>query len=170
MQLRFVFLKSILVLALSSALSLALVLSVPSLAVTGPQPHANYFRPDIFETFVQYLDIAQLDDGRVVMGTFDGVALFDGEDWQLIEIDEVVVVRAVHPDGDRIYVSGIDKFGYLEPDVFGGFEYVDLTSRFEELLDGDFVGNVWRIYATSAGLVFECDAHLLVWHPETEVA
>jgi signal transduction histidine kinase/CheY-like chemotaxis protein len=55
-----------------------------------------------------------LPDGRLLFaGQGDGVALFDGWKWQLLEVETPGTVRAMLVDGDRVWIGGTEGVGYV---------------------------------------------------------
>ena len=69
-------------------------------------PPMRHFTPDV-EAFPQNTAIAVDEAGRVFLGSFDGLLVFDGTDWQLLSTTNGELVRSVAASEDgRVYVGG----------------------------------------------------------------
>ena len=117
----------------------------------------------------QNFAVAQDSTGIVYVANGSGVLEFDGERWQLITMPNQDTARSLAIDAnDRVYVGGFNAFGYLQRDPTGRSQVVDLTHRFEALLDGREFSTVWRVVLTPEGVYFGALRDLFFWDPETE--
>lgn len=63
------------------------------------------------------LCIGQDSDGIMYFGNSEGVLVYDGTRWDLISLPEDFGVSSLAIDAqDRIYIAGVDRFGYLNKD------------------------------------------------------
>ena len=83
---------------------------------------------------VQTLAINQLGDGRIIVGTSNGILMYDGS--SITSILKGYIVRSLFLDTvrgkERIYFGGENDFGYLEKNSFGKYEKVILSDNLPE--------------------------------------
>ncbi len=110
---------------------------------------------------------AMVQDARGVIytGSQNGVVAFDGVNWRLIETPNLTTVRSLAIDrAGTIYVGSATDFGYLAPDAQGGFAYVRLADRVPP--GAPAFGDVWRTFATDAGIFFQTEQAIFKWANE----
>jgi len=84
-----------------------------------------------------------------------GVLEFNGNDWNLYTLNNRSDVRAIECSNDRIYLGGLNEFGYLKPEKNGKMRYICMSdSLYREQL---FFGNIWRIFRIDETLYFVAD-------------
>jgi len=123
-------------------------------ALPQAQPPIVQFKPDI-EAYPQNFGIAIDNRSRVFIGSTDGVLIYDGEQWQLVELPNRDIVRWIKYDGHhRMYVGGYDAFGYLEQNEKGEFLYFELSHQFTNFLNGELFADIWQIETTEEAVFF----------------
>ena len=90
-------------------------------------------------------------NGKLFFANSEGLLIYDGTDWELLEIDNNSSVQAVMVDEERIYIGGYNEFGYVDSDEQGYWKYHSLTSL---LHSNQPVDDVWQILKTSQGIYF----------------
>lgn len=136
-------------------------------AAPASRPQIVDFEPNI-DFSPQNFSIATDDNAYVFVGSTDGVLIFDGNDWQLVQVSNKDIVRSLEFDGsDRIYVGGYDAFGFLEEDATGQFQYTELSGLYSESLGDDLYADIWHIYATPDVVYFVALEHLFRYEPAT---
>jgi signal transduction histidine kinase/ligand-binding sensor domain-containing protein len=158
----------------SAAIAL-LLLTVPAEQITQAQtagddreigrPFVSCYTPKDYGGYsIQNWSFAQDNDGVLYVGNGDGVLVFDGSSWGLIENEMQSDVRWLARDENgRIYVSGTGEFGYLAPDEVGQMRYVSLLPFVDESLR-DFQ-DVWTIHATPGGIFFQSRDRVFRFRP-----
>lgn len=93
------------------------------------------------------------ENGIMYFSNDNGVLEYDGSEWRLIKIKDYsgVVVLENFLDG-KIYVGGIDEFGYLERDSTGQFEYHSLRNQLDASLE---INEVWQIESFDNQVYFQ---------------
>lgn len=115
----------------------------------------NYTKED-YHAGSQNWCITRGPNGWLYFGNRQGVLEYNGFEWNLHRMDNGQIVHslAMSADSSRIYVGGINEFGYLAPDEVGRMRYENLSDRIglRELF-----GNVWNIFEIDRSIVFCCD-------------
>lgn len=75
----------------------------------------------------QNWDIIEDYRGFIYFANGDGVLVYDGTSWELIELPNKISSRALGKNlNGIIYTGGTNELGYLQPDDFGKLHYVSL--------------------------------------------
>lgn len=132
----------------------------------GTPPYST-FSPDI-EVYPQHFDLAQTADGLVLVANVEGILSFDGARWELLELPDGGLVRSLAHDGQgRVYVGGVNQFGYVEPGLAGSLEYRDLATSVQDQSEGTRFEDIWNLLVTPEGVFFQAVQHLFRHDPET---
>ncbi|MDQ2070809.1 ligand-binding sensor domain-containing diguanylate cyclase [Natronospira bacteriovora] len=123
------------------------------------QPPVARFAIDL-DVFAQNLAIAQGPDGLVYVGNADGLLTFDGAHWRHHPLPDGSRVLTLLHDGERLYVGGTERFGYVEHDQAGVPHFRDLTALFRPLMGEEGFGEIWDILPTRDGVYFRGLRHL----------
>jgi len=119
------------------------------------------FDKSVYGKGTQTWQIAPYDDRWVYFANKNGLVQFDGNGWNVFPLNNVSDVRSVLPSAaqKRIYVGGINEFGYYEPDADGSLGYHCMS----DTLDGSarFLGNVWGIHEFDDILYFQGDERVV---------
>lgn len=95
----------------------------------------------------------------------DGVLIYDGKTWTLIQTPVQSVIRSLGMDEEgKIYVGSLDDFGYLDKGRTGSYHYVSLGDRIEPQLRS--MGNVWQVLVQNNIVYFETEIGLYSWNGE----
>jgi len=120
----------------------------------------TYSRSD-YKAGSQNWQIAQRCNHWMYFANKAGILEFNGIEWRLYPFDNSSDGRSLlcAADNRRIYVGGVNEFGYLEPDEVGHLQYTNLSLQISR---GEMnVGNVWKIYEVDNAVYF-CGDYLLV--------
>ncbi len=114
-------------------------------------------------------NFAVLQDQRGVMyfGNNRGILEYDGVGWTLIDANESVIRSLAIDNKGRIYVGGIDEFGYLASDSIGNLRYNSLISLLDE--DYQYFGDVWKTFATEDGIIFQTYDYIFIYNDSISV-
>jgi signal transduction histidine kinase/CheY-like chemotaxis protein len=139
-------------------------------AATATAGHAEEGRP-LIRTYKpleiggggQSWSIVQDRRGVMYIGGNGAVLQFDGASWRRIPIGNTgTAARALALDKTgRIWVGSVGSFGYLAPDATGAMRYVSMRDRLPA--DAPVFADVWRAFATSAGVVFQTSGAIFRW-------
>ncbi|MCL1974510.1 MAG: hypothetical protein FWG54_06830 [Bacteroidetes bacterium] len=135
------------------------LISLPALGNWTPQI-VTYARSE-YKAGSQNWQIAQRGDHWMYFANKAGILEFNGTAWNLYPFDNSSDGRSLlcAADNRRIYVGGINEFGYLQPDETGALQYVNLSVQIPR--GAMTVGNVWKIYEIDDAVYF-CGDNLLV--------
>lgn len=99
----------------------------------GQQLFMQRYPTETHQASVQNWDIAQDEQGTLYFANTDGVLMFDGIHWDLLELPGNAYCRALAIDENgKVYVGAENGFGYLQKTLDGKFKYVSLMGLLEE--------------------------------------
>lgn len=140
----------------------------PMASTLRGNPPIARFAPTL-DVYPQSFAVAHNPAGVVYVGNTDGVISFDGEYWSLIALPNREIVRSLQVDENgRVYVGGYNALGYLQTDAAGAEQFVDLTSRFDAVLNGREFADIWGIAVAADGVYFRALRDLFWWDPVTD--
>lgn len=112
----------------------------------------NYTRHS-YKAASQNWMIMQCGNGWMYFANNKGLLEFDGTKWAVYPIHNAKM-RAVKAGVDgRIYVGGLQQFGYFVPNALGKLDYVCLSDS----IDKKTVGNIWNIHVAEDRVYFQSD-------------
>lgn len=112
----------------------------------------NYPRHS-YKAASQNWTVTQCDNGWMYFANNKGLLEFDGTNWSVYPIHNAKM-RAVKAGNDgRIYVGGLQQFGYFVPNPLGRLDYVCLSDS----IDRTKIGNIWNIHVTRDRIYFQSD-------------
>lgn len=94
----------------------------------------------------QTWQIASYNENWVYFANQNGVLQYDGNEWSRFVLDNLSDVRSVYPSQtqNKIFVGGINEFGYFEPTDEGRMVYTCMSDSLSTA--NRFIGNVWGIH------------------------
>ena len=112
----------------------------------------------------QTWQINSFNNEWVYFANKNGMLQFNGMSWTLFPLKNGLDVRSIHPSANnkRIYVGGINEFGFFEPNSEGKLVYNCLSASMkgkEKLL-----GNIWNICENENILYFQGDGCILKYY------
>ena len=116
-------------------------------------PFITNYVPRDYLANPQNWGVVQDERGVIYMGNTSGILVFDGNNFELIEVKNKSIVRdlALADDG-TIYVGGSGEIGYLSINSSGKINYtslMDLLPKFEKNFN-----DVYKVLSTSKGIYF----------------
>lgn len=130
---------------------LSLMMCVPMKA-TWQRSITNYPRHS-YKAASQNWMVMQGVNGWMYFANNKGLLEFDGTNWAVYPIHNAKM-RAVKAGNDgRIYVGGLQQFGYFIPNSLGQLDYVCLSDS----LDKNNIGNIWNIHIAESRVYFQSD-------------
>lgn len=105
----------------------------------------------------QTWQIAPYNDKWVYFANKNGMLQFDGNVWNVFPMNNALDVRSVLASStqNKIYVGGINEFGYYEPKNDGSLLYHCMSDTLNDA--GRLLGNVWGIHEADNILYFQGD-------------
>lgn len=102
------------------------------------------------------------DANWVFFATDNGILAYDGNLCDLYALNNATEVRSVSFDDKnrKLYVGGINEFGFLEPGDSGVLQYNCLSDSIGTMKD---VGNIWGIHARDNTLFVQGDHNIIVY-------
>ncbi len=124
------------------------------------------YSPKEYHAKTQNWSIVQDNRGVMYFGNQEGVLEYDGENWQLIRVEDRVVRSLAIDNKGVIYVGASGEFGYLKPDKHGQMQYQSLL-KYLDAKDKEFV-DVWKILVTGKNEVyFQASNKIFRWNGNT---
>jgi DNA-binding CsgD family transcriptional regulator len=134
---------------------------LPSMAWGAWNPFVMNYDKKTLGRNLQTWQIASFGDRWVYFANRGGMLQFDGATWERYPLHNRSEVRAVYPSATfgRIYVGGINEYGYYAPAADGSLRYTCLTDS----LPAEYreVGNVWGIHENDNILYFQADGSVV---------
>ncbi|MCP4155033.1 MAG: hypothetical protein GY757_45335, partial [bacterium] len=112
----------------------------------------NYY-PEEYKAHFQNWATVQDSRGVMYFGNSEGVMIYNGNHWELVEIAGHSRVRSLCiTTCGRVFVSGVNEIGYLAINAAGQFTYVSLVNLVPEN-ERNFA-EVWSIFSVDSGVYF----------------
>lgn len=93
----------------------------------------------------------------------NGILIYNLNSWKIYSLNNKRPARAVNfcKNDKRLYVSGINEFGYFYPDTTGEMRYVCLSDSIDK---GCNIGDLWNIYIKDNNqLLLTSDFNVLIY-------
>lgn len=114
-----------------------------------------------FNASPQNFSIATDKRGQLFVGNPEGVLIFDGTAWELIELPAKQVARdIIRARDDKMYVASYDTFGELVTDKNGRPAFQELLTQSGLKGKDRHVGIVWEAFDTEEGIYFRAEKAL----------
>ncbi len=101
------------------------------------------------------------DKGILYFANNGGVLMFDGVNWNLIELPNSGARSLAQDDQGRIHVGGNGEIGYLEANDIGKLEFISLLDKVPEA-HKEFA-DVWEIDYYKGRIIFRTSNKLYCW-------
>ncbi|MGL4519533.1 MAG: transcriptional regulator [Phocaeicola sp.] len=115
------------------------------------------FDKNIYGHGSQTWQISSYNETWTFFANKKGMLQFDGSEWKTRPMSNQFDVRSVlaSPAQKRIYVGGINEFGYYQPDEVGNMIYSCMSDTLPDACR--YLGNVWGIHEVDHILYFQGD-------------
>lgn len=111
-----------------------------------------------YKAHPQNWGIIQDDRGFMYIANGDGVLVYDGSNWELIELPNKVPARVFAKDNQGIiYAAGPNEFGYLQPNSLGKLRYISLIDS----IGIKNIGIVREIFSTDSCIYFRTEEYIV---------
>lgn len=119
------------------------------------------FDKTVYGRGAQTWQIAPYDDKWIYFANKNGMVQFDGNGWTVFPLNNSSDVRSVlaSTTQKRIYVGGINEFGYYAPSTDGSLIYHCMSDSLNE--DEHLLGNVWGIHEADNVLYIQGDDRVI---------
>ncbi|MBD5355754.1 MAG: hypothetical protein HDR88_01955 [Bacteroides sp.] len=110
-------------------------------------------------------DIATYGDNWAFFASQDGLMQYDGSTVMLFSLRNNYSLRSVNLDAEkeRLFVGGINEFGYFTPSHTSSLEYVCLS---DSVGDDRHIGNIWGIYPYNNFVYAQGDTNIIIYDRE----
>lgn len=133
------------------------------LPVMAQQLFIQEYSADLYKGSSQNWDITQDARGYIYVANSDGILVYDGQAWELVEMPDngYAVSIATGSDG-RVYVGTFGDFGYLEKDRAGNHRYQSLSSKVSPE-DREAMGEITDIKVNDGIVYFEESSRIYIY-------
>ncbi len=132
-------------------------------------PFIKNYTPEDYNGSTQNWSVIQDNRGVMYFGNGDGILTFDGLSWKSISLPNKTVVRSFAKDKNgKIYVGGVDEFGYIASDSLGRTVFKSLLSKIPE--NKRTFKDIWRMFYVKDAIVLCTSSKIFViGEKETQV-
>lgn len=127
-----------------------------SSANAGWQRSVSNYTRHAYKAGNQNWNVQQHDNGWIYLANNKGLLEFDGAEWNLYPIHNAKTRAVKVGDRERIYIGGMEQFGYFTPNRLGGLEYTCLSDSLSPDVN---VGIIWNILVDRDRVYFQSDRH-----------
>jgi signal transduction histidine kinase len=130
-------------------------------------PFIHNFSPNVYGHGTQNFAVVQDKQGILYFGNNNGILIYDGHEWDLIEVSNHSEVHALALDSitGRIYVGAQGDFGFLESNRnTGRLQYTSLAGKLP--LKSRNFNDVWNIYPTAKEVIFRSTAGIYIYRDD----
>ncbi|WP_177229073.1 triple tyrosine motif-containing protein [Pustulibacterium marinum] len=136
--------------------------NIPVLEKLSQQPNVKHFTRDDFNSDSQFWIACEDSDGTTFFGNNDGILIYNGTTWSMINLPNYSSVRSLMiGDDGTIYAGGYNEFGTVTVDEFGAYHYHSLVK--ESGLENVNFENVWQISKVKDYMVFRTFERLFIY-------
>jgi signal transduction histidine kinase/DNA-binding response OmpR family regulator len=128
---------------------------------SGNYLYKNYTTRD-YRGSAQNWAVVQDLHGNMVFANSDGVLLYDGKKWHLVETPSESVIRSLAMNDDGIiYVGALDDLGYIGRAPNNRPIYISLLDKLDPQLRE--MGNIWDSHVHGDDIYFAAETGLFLW-------
>jgi signal transduction histidine kinase/ligand-binding sensor domain-containing protein len=139
------------------------LLTICHFKTNGQQLFIVKYPTETHQASIQNFDIAQDKQGTLYFANTNGVLIFDGIHWQMLELPGKEYVRSLCIDqNNKVYVGALGELGYLERTATGNFKYISIMSSQEESIQ-QRVKNIANIELLGESIFFSDEYHSYIY-------
>jgi hypothetical protein len=128
-------------------------------------PSFKNYTPQDYNSAEQVWCAFQDNRGIMYFGNSSGLLEFDGKTWRFMQLPNKSVVRSICEEAkNRIYVGGVNEFGFLEADSSGFLKFHSLLDKIPE--NERATGDVWNIYNIDKKIIFQTFTKIIIFENE----
>lgn len=125
-------------------------------------PFINNFSKGMYQAGNQNWSVTKDARGIMYFGNSEGLLSFDGHYWNLHQMPNHLIVRAVAADGqNKIYAGGFGEFGYWQYGNLGQFSYHSLIYLVPEKHRPK--DEIWKIYVDGSKVIFQSFTAIFIY-------
>jgi hypothetical protein len=119
------------------------------------------FKKELYGRGLQTWQISSYDNNYFYFANKNGLLEYNGSDWKLFQLNNQNDARSVHISKrqHRIYIGGVNEFGYLEPDATGHLIYTRQSDAITNKYS--LSGGYWGIYEVDNILYYVSDRYIV---------
>lgn len=109
-------------------------------------------------------DIIQARDGLMYTANGNGVAIYDGRQWELFVLPDKSTVFTIEEGLDgKIYVGSMTDMGYLTQDDFGNLKFISLKDELPQKNQDAFIP-IEYISSVDESVAFISQKEIMIWN------
>ncbi|WP_207424903.1 ligand-binding sensor domain-containing protein [Desertivirga brevis] len=128
-------------------------------------PYVQNYPKSVYQAGNQNWSVTKDERGVMYFGNSEGVLAFDGKHWELYQMPNRLIVRAVASDKKgKLYVGGFGEFGYWSYNNKGRFTYTSLATK----IDSKSVSQdeIWKIFVDGERVIFQSFSTIYIYENE----
>ena len=131
-------------------------------------PAIQNYEVNEYEAGIHNYQITQDRRGIIYIANNLGLLMFDGANWELLQVTNGTKVRSVFvTEKGRIYVGAQNELGYFFPNSNGRYEYHSLKHLIPEAQRN--FDDVWRIHELDDELIFTVSGNVFAFTDEQTI-
>jgi ligand-binding sensor domain-containing protein/DNA-binding CsgD family transcriptional regulator len=117
-------------------------------------PNIIKYPKSVYKAGTQNWGITQDENGFMYFANNEGVLIFNGLEWQRVEVVPAKPIRSIFRDSkNNIYIGFLNDFGVLQQNEKGLLSFKSLRPLLPDEI-GDF-NDIWKIHEIPEGIVFQ---------------
>jgi hypothetical protein len=143
-----------------------LVLPLVSLYANSTINGVKQFNKSVYGAASQNWSVSSTSKGMIYFANHKGLLEFDGSTWQLHELPNQTILRAVKVYADSIiFTSGYQELGYWKKDIFGQLQYHSLNPKAEKYFSKNI--EFWNIITSDQAVYFHSFNGILCYESDS---
>lgn len=119
--------------------------------IPNGSPYSQYYDSDTYQSHEQNFDMVQDELGRYYFANVKGVLMFDGVNWENLEIKGKTSCLSLAKSEKGLFVGGGNEFGFLIEDPKKGMVYNSLRARIDSI---ENMGSFWHTFEFQDAIYF----------------
>ena len=125
-------------------------------------PYIQNYPKSVYQSGNQNWSVSMDENHIMYFGNSEGLLAFDGRYWQLYQMPNRIIVRAVAADGKgKVYAGGFGEFGYWAHNKEGKFTYTSLIKLIPE--GYPLIDEIWKIYVDGDRVIFQSFSSIYIY-------
>ena len=136
--------------------------------VRAQNPFVSFYGPEQHGAGEKNYDITQDDDGIIYVANLEGVLIYDGKNWELIEVNGKTAREVIYSKSHGLLVGTVNDFGLIKKDKFNKYYYESLSSFFPESLKP--IQTIFSLFEMNSQIFIETQHSIYVFDGKKIVA
>jgi len=131
-------------------------------------PFVSFYGPEQYAAGEKNYDVAQDEDGFIYVANSEGVLIYDGKKWDLIEVNGNAAREVLYSKIYGLVVGTVNDVGLIKKDKFNRFYYESLSNFFQESVKP--IQTVFSLHEANSNVFIETQQSIFVFDGKKIVA